>query len=253
MGMFTSVYVPHPDRRGKELDTENGHHWLEIQFKTGDDNCDRYHIGDEVDWWVDENHVGRSCLLDGVYEGCSVNARDPKTQRPTSYGDWWVCVKDHEIAEVVPWDRTSDWGGEEERMPWHVQRDLLHTKWMIPKEPPRELWTEAAWEQYDEAQAIADEKAARNAEAGIDPINAWTREKMMQPGFLRQIMPDYSEPEVLVRPDGVMLDKGKTYDHFGRPVVLKRIYDNGNVGVEHLKGTFCLVRPEELMETEAVA
>ncbi len=214
---------------------------IDIQFKTGGDNCDTYNVGDVVAWWVDPNYVGKAGLLDGVYDGYSGDAG------AGTWGNWWVCIHDHRIVEVVEWLSSPEITDGVERVAMHVQqREELRQKYGIPEEQPRELWTPAAWEQHDESEELSREQTARDVAAGVDCFNAYTRRKLREPGFMRQIMRDTVEPTELTRKDGVVLRRGETYQHFGRSVVLDRIYDNGYVGVKHPKGSHRLLPPEEL-------
>jgi hypothetical protein len=108
MGLFTSVI--HPDD-GREL-----------QIKSGIDDCETYHVGDEVHWFVDRQFPRRGKLLDDVYD--SFSGRGP---------DDWVVIKDHKIHAVVP--RTEN---------GYADYQSLREQFGIEDLPDSE-WTEEGW------------------------------------------------------------------------------------------------------------
>jgi len=73
MGMFTSI-----------IDS-NG---IEFQIKGGEDDCERYKVGDTVDWKIWPDRPGEGKLLDGVYDGCG------------PLEDKWVIIKDHKVFKI---------------------------------------------------------------------------------------------------------------------------------------------------------
>ena len=79
MGMFTSVV--HPDD-GREL-----------QIKCGTDDCERYHVGDTVNWFIRKERPKSGKLVDGVYQ---------------AYDDDFVVIKDHKIVAVVPFVKCTE-------------------------------------------------------------------------------------------------------------------------------------------------
>jgi len=117
MGMFTSV--AHPDT-GEE-----------IQFKCGYDMCERYNVGDTVNWYVIDSWPGAGHLLDGVYDG---------------YPNYWVIIKDHIIVAVE--EKEED-----------VSETAMERRWGI-EELPRETWSEKVWEE----ERICKEKAKKENE-----------------------------------------------------------------------------------------
>ena len=84
MGCFTTIIHPEDGR--------------ELQIKTGDDDLDRYSLGDTVDWKVYEDNVWSSKLLDGVYESCSHVKGD----------DDFVVIKNHTVHAIVPREVGAD-------------------------------------------------------------------------------------------------------------------------------------------------
>lgn len=214
MGMFSIVHA----------------HGQVIQFKTGGDNLEEYRIGDTVNWWVDKDYVGRDGLLDGVWEGAGKEWTD----------QFFVIIKDHVLVDVVPIDLTAERSDQ-----WRALTDQYAIQ-----DPPREWWTEAAWAQHDESQELSREHYAREEAAGVHPRVSYTRAKLRQPGFARQIFKCSDEPTELALgesgPSYLYLKTGNTYMHYGRPVVLDRIYDNNNVSVKHPKGSVRLISPSEL-------
>lgn len=75
MGMFTSII--HPDNR-------------ELQIKCGYDDCEVYHLGDEVKWYADPKNPGSGKLLDGVYESWSDKGKDD-----------FVVIQNHRVAYLI--------------------------------------------------------------------------------------------------------------------------------------------------------
>lgn len=247
MGMFTSVFL------------EDG---TEIQFKAGGDDCDQYKVGDTVNWWVDKDHVGSCGLLDGIYAGCSGEIRD----NVNTLKQWWVCIKDHVIvavAEAFPHDGWPDDAPPQYRgHPGHIcQREMLYDKHQIPREHPRELWTEAAWRQHDESKAISEEDFKRHAAKYADDpesraacaVNYYTQTQMRQPSTLRQIFKVGPETEEVVREDKTVLWLGMKGKRFDRDVTIKRFYPHEKMmSVEYEHGTLrCVPYDEFTPEVEA--
>ncbi len=108
MGLFTSVIHP-----------EDGH---ELQIKSGIDDCEIYHVGDEVRWFVDKRFPRNGKLLDDVYD--SLSSRGP---------DDWVVIKDHKVHAVVP--RTEN---------GYDDYQSLREQFGIEDLPDSE-WTEEGW------------------------------------------------------------------------------------------------------------
>jgi hypothetical protein len=117
MGMFTSV-----------IDPIDG---TEHQIKCGYDDCDTYHVGDSVDWYINKSCPRSGKLLDDVYD---------------SYDGMWVVIKDHVVVAVLP-ESYGDYNSIKEK--FQVQ-DLPDSEW------PEESWIksreleEKRKKEYDE-------------------------------------------------------------------------------------------------------
>jgi hypothetical protein len=108
MGMYTSII--HPDD-GREL-----------QIKSGWDDCETYHVGDIVEWFVAEDCPREGKMLDDVYDSFSDKGEDD-----------WVVIKDHVVFAVIP--RTENEYGD---------RQILRDRFGI-KDLPDSEWTDEAW------------------------------------------------------------------------------------------------------------
>lgn len=108
MGMFTRIIHPKDGR--------------ELQIKSGYDDCETYHVGDTVSWYINKSWPRTGKLLDDVYD---------------SYDDDWVVIKDHVVVAVV--DREAgDYNSLRER--FEIQ-DI-----------PDSAWPEEAWIKQREAE-----------------------------------------------------------------------------------------------------
>jgi len=137
--MFTSVML------------DNGE---EVQIKTGWDECERFHVGDEVPWHPIKGLAGEGYLFDGVYDGMSCKGLPPK------WKDYWVVIADHRIAAVVPAEVDEDgfWSRE--------QRKALEEEHGV-KPPDRSLWSEEEWELHDRMREEAKRKADQFMKEGL--------------------------------------------------------------------------------------
>lgn len=117
MGMYTTILHPETNQ--------------EIQIKTGEDDLEIYHVGDTVNFWVNENWAGQGKLLDGVYDGWGVED-----------GRYWAVIKDHKVAGVF--DISEDY------------QKLIELFDIQP--PPREWWSEEVWEKDAKLKAEVDAK-----------------------------------------------------------------------------------------------
>ncbi len=119
MGSFTTV-VSSDDSMG----------FREAQFKTGNDVCETYKIGDQVPWEISIEQPGHGYFLDGWYDA-HITLTDG-----TSI-DGVVTIRNSRIHSVI-WDpKEVCWARNENY-----------------DEPPREWWSEEQWWQseWDEVQ-----------------------------------------------------------------------------------------------------
>ena len=176
MGMFTTVVL------------ENG---TEVQFKTGNDACDIYKIGDKVNWSVDKNYVGSTCLTDGVYDGLDYD------DELGIDDDYWVIIKDHVIADVIKIekDEEGNWVG--------IGYDKLINKYDI-KELPDNVYTKEAWDKYNKYQEEF-EKKNKEFKKSISHLSeeeqfkiilaSPVKRQLCEPGILSKIMEVEEFPE----------------------------------------------------------
>ncbi len=136
MGCFTSVI-------------HDGH---EYQFKTGDDSCERFRIGDAVPWRLD-CHSGRGHLMDGAYE----------TSGPNDEGwGYFIVIRDHKIFDVV---KRKQFKAEDNDLQYEFEEEAAMRLGI--QSPKREWWTERAWELQAKADKILhDENQARTPKTG---------------------------------------------------------------------------------------
>jgi hypothetical protein len=123
MGMYTSII--HPDD-GREL-----------QIKSGWDDCETYHVGDIVEWFIDKDAPKEGKLLDDVYSSYSDKGDDD-----------WVVIKDHQVLTLIP--RTKNEYGDHQ-----ILRDRFGIKDLPDSEWSDEAWAEKIeqekqWEKEDE-------------------------------------------------------------------------------------------------------
>lgn len=102
----------------------------ELQIKCGEDTCAWFEVGDDVGAEPDPENPGSGYLLDDVYD--SYSNRGP---------DDWVIISGGKIVAVESRDEDPA---------------LLRAKYNVLP-PPREWWTEEAWER--KAQREAEHKA----------------------------------------------------------------------------------------------
>lgn len=119
MGMFTSIIHPVDGR--------------ELQIKCGYDDCETYHVGDTVNWYVNKSWPKSGKLLDDVYDSYSNNGPD-----------CWVVIKDHIVVAVVSSDRDYDSIKEEYQV----------------KDLPDSEWPDEAWERQRQLEDSTKEKWA---------------------------------------------------------------------------------------------
>src|SRR3989304_10449200 len=109
MGMFSTLIVD--DR--------------EIQFKTGYDDLDVFHIGDAVPFEIIADRPGEVKFADGVHY-------DNTTE-------FWIVIKDRRIAACLPRIINVEDGTDN-------YREIIN-RFSISEDYPREWWTDAAWEE----------------------------------------------------------------------------------------------------------
>lgn len=158
MGMYTTII--HPDD-GREL-----------QIKTGDDDLEVYHVGDEVDFKVNPDWVYSGKLFDGVYRGCGYTGEDA-----------WVVIKNHKVEAV-------------ENLSYSINE--LTKKYDI-KELDKSLWTEEAWdrhkkleEEYKKRQEKIEKEADSRGLTGRERmsfiLSFFIRENLKSESLARQIL-----------------------------------------------------------------
>lgn len=133
MGMFSTLIVDNQ----------------EIQFKTGNDQCDVFHVGDRVPFKVKSDRAGDVEFPDCVYLDSSES--------------WWIVIKDHRIAAYIPCKTASVENlktigdlaqiGDKRRSEF---REIME-RFSISEDYPHEWWTDAAWEE----KRIGDEERER--------------------------------------------------------------------------------------------
>lgn len=134
MGMFTTIID-----KNKES----------YQIKCGYDDCETYHVGDIVNWYIDKNNPGCGKLFDGVYDGiCCIKRTTYKTNHITKslkakYG--WIVITNHKVVGVFN-KRHSQ---EKLREQWSVEA------WK------HEWWSEQAWLEYYIKQAKCELEHAK--------------------------------------------------------------------------------------------
>ena len=125
--MYTSIRHPEDGR--------------ELQIKTGDDSCEWYNVGDEVDWYPCRFVGGVGTLLDGAYPSYSDRGWDD-----------WVIIKDHRVHAVVPHREGSD-----AVVPHRegTSQASLREEFEIEETDPS-LWSVEAWRTRDAIKANSD-------------------------------------------------------------------------------------------------
>ncbi len=121
MGCFTTVIL-------------NGH---DYQFKTGDDSCEVFKIGDSVPWRLD-SQPGRGHLLDGAYP--SHSGKSYPANHDFFWYDCFVIIRDHTIFDVA------------QRLQGESEEEAAE-RFGVDDDPKREWWTDKAWDikrQIDE-------------------------------------------------------------------------------------------------------
>lgn len=158
MGMFTTIV----DRPGGP----------EYQIKCGYDELERYHLGDEVAWYVDSDYPGCGKLLDGFYDGTASKQEDDRR----------VVIKGHRVVAIEPISMSFP---------------ELQAKYQI-KPPPRSWWTAKAWERRRKRERRAKLERRRSwrwlaGKSSMEAVALVTarlmRWQMRQPGFARRILP----------------------------------------------------------------
>lgn len=151
MGMFTTVV----------------HDGQEFQFKTGEDQCDTYKVGDKIPWEPAPRYPGQ--CIDGVHYGHGDGANN-----------CFVIVKDCTIIAIEPTSR---------------KREDLVTKYDI-RDPDPNLWTDEQWAEEARQKAAAEAKyQAWCKEQGMDPksdpaaVQYYMYLMLRQRSFMSQIFP----------------------------------------------------------------
>ena len=158
----------------------------ELQFKTGYDSCDKYCVGDTVDFKIRTQFAGKAHLNDDAYytESCSHDLREVT-------GRYFVIIKDHKVHEVVDAILDADGCPDVVR-----QRCWLCQKYGL--EPlPIDSWSDEAWATKAKQDEESERRSARwRAETfGKTPdeclklaTGRYVRSKMYEDGIYRKIM-----------------------------------------------------------------
>lgn len=145
MGMFTSVYVPYI-----------GAGEVEVQFKCGEDMCEKYRVGDMVEWRVDKDYYMQGKLLDDIYDGFSLDEEldlsGGKIKTKNVGRHWWVVISDHKIVEVVLKIFQGNDDSEYNSDYNYKQYLELKEKWNV-KKWDENWWTKEAKEKYLKLEA----------------------------------------------------------------------------------------------------
>ena len=160
MGMFTTI-----------IDGPGGPEY-QIKCGCGYDELERYHLGDEVAWYVDSDYPGCGKLLDGFYNGTASKQED----------DCRVVIKGHRVVAIEPISMSFP---------------ELQAKYQI-KPPLKSWWTAKAWERQRKRERRAKLELRRGWRwlAGKPCMEAvalvtarMMRWQMRRPGFARRILP----------------------------------------------------------------
>lgn len=183
MGMFTTIETPEG--------------W-DIQIYTGRDNCERYRVGDEVNWRFHETAL-EGTLLDGVYPGEAYEwvgggiSNGRYSGKSEKRGDFWVVIKDHMVVAITPIERDANGeykGGE------LAQQAFVMARYGV-KEPPLDAWSDAAWARHAQQQERsrrrqrqwdAEDYGKSPEQQAREIIGRFTRDKMREEGFFRKLI-----------------------------------------------------------------
>lgn len=119
------------------------HEGKDIQIKCGYDNLDVYKVGDRVDQRPMRT-PGHMKLADDIYDGVVCRSDDVWENR-------WVVIIGGVVQAVLPFESAD-------------QYDDLRKEWNI-QEPPRDLWSEEAWQAHEEEERRRQEEYERRCES----------------------------------------------------------------------------------------
>jgi len=190
------------------------HEGIEHQIKTGDDICDRYKLGDVVDWGISKDYPRQGTLLDGVYRSCSY----PDAE------DHWVVIKDHKVHAIFPVEKCTDECDDDCN---HPSESELEKKYGI-EQLPDSAWSAKGWKRKWERDAKFD-KEREEFEASVAHLPPQERfasylvrplmRNMDYAGIAKRILsneppppedPDLYPNAVLFRDDGTLNEEVKT-------------------------------------------
>jgi hypothetical protein len=147
MGSYSSIMHPEDGR--------------ELQFKTGNDTCTVFKIGDKVPFSYEKDYPGMAYFQDGIYHTHSNKGNDD-----------WVVIKDGHIAAIEPFISDENSPNYEE------QRSMLWEKYNIKE--IRHLWTKEQWrKQEEDLQKRLEESEDRIRKTYPDFDTKTESEKMM--------------------------------------------------------------------------
>lgn len=188
-----------------------------MKFYPGDHYWDSFKIGDRVPFKINET-AGDFDFADGVYFGESddefwwVVVKDKRLaavvlqDRPPA--------KELVAAEPISPERIQELNRElienltnrdalfdireatlpeeEEPTPWELQYRRLLDEWTVPDlrtwQPPREWWSEEAWEKKRRWDLEMELRAAIREKLYPDPASRMIRSRIREKGFLRSIL-----------------------------------------------------------------
>ncbi len=183
---------------------EHGRQW---QIKTGDDNYETFNLGEAVAAQIFPDRALSSKLQDGAYLGNY--AEFDKTTCTTTYHQKYVVIKGG-IAMCLLEPEYDPPGSGIIKDGECGQADAIALRYGCV-EPPVESWTDAAWAEHAKRVARSDRQLRRWAaedygksqdERAGAAFHRFTRSKMKEDGFFRQIMPptqvDFTSPAVVI-------------------------------------------------------
>lgn len=142
MGLFTTIEHPIDGR--------------DVQIHIGQDELDRYKIGDKIKWQPTKWNVGFH--PDGIYDGCSYPDKDA-----------WVVIRELTVVHVEDIEESEVWEDVDLRLKqWHKLNEQFPAI-----DPPRSLWKEEWWEEKQKQKAKKELEAhikTQNWDALVAPL-----------------------------------------------------------------------------------